>query len=371
LVTAARHESLSFRESTRQKVTSLPSSALNTATNGLGGPDVPITLPNSGYMGNIYLQAKGTLSTSAGSPAGSFNTYPYLPFSLVKKIILTNNMGGALVNVSGWGLTLLNLCRARMRQLENPNVGQWGTTNIAAIWAAPLRTTVVAASTAYPVSAVYEIPVPTDDALELGLLLAQSNNLYNQLIITPAALSDVVGTITGVGALTETVNLSTAVEYFDIPADSQSQPERRWLHNIFEDVQTNVTANSDIIYKPSPGPVYLRIVGMVEAGGVPVGYGTITKLQFRYGQSNYVYTETYDQHINRMFWKYGIVLPDGMFVYDYTLGYGQAGIVEPRDFMDTSQFTDVQIAVSVGALGSSPQVRYVKEFLALDQNFRQ
>lgn len=361
-----------FRSVTRQKVQDIPAQVIS----AFGTNPLAYTLPNTGYLSRIYIPMRGTIATATGTtPAGNFNGYPYLPYSGIRRIELKNNNNSNICSVSGWGLGLLNMIQRRNSQMQAEAIANYSATNQASTYQAPIGApgqpnTVVASATAYSVSANYELGITTDDAAMFGLQPLQNNALQTSLLITPANQADVQGNIggaTGILPLTPALTIRPSAEYFTVPPWSGSQPDLRFTHAVWEDVQPILTVGAETVYRPLAGPVYLRVIGIVENNGLPVPYGSITNVKFRHSTSETPYNETYDQHLARCKRAYGFTLPDGMFVYDFTLGYGVPGIVEPRDFVDTSQLTDVQIGVTLSStltLAGTSQIRFIREFLA-------
>lgn len=357
-----------FRSVTRQKVRDLGSQSIT----AWGANPLSYRLPNTGYLSRIFVPMRGTISTGAGTPAGSFNGYPYQPYGSVNNFTVANNNNNSIVSVSGWGLALLNLFQERSRQAEGESIAPWNTTNRAQTFAAPIgapggATGTVAASTAYNVNAGWKIGISTDDVAMFGLQPLQNNALQSSLIITPAGASAAQGNITGVIPTTPALAIRPSAEFFQAPPWSGSQPDLRFTHGIFEDYQAIQAVGQETVYRPLPGPVYLRIVVVVENNGAPVPYGSITQVAFRHSQSENPYLETYDQHLERTRCLYGFTLPDGVIVYDFASGYGIPGIVEPRDFVDTAQLTDVQIGITLASsltLAGTSQLRVIREFLS-------
>lgn len=356
-----------FRSVTRQKIQDIPGVTFNQWATPFS-----INLPNTGYLSRVYIPMRGTVSTGTGTPGGSFNGYPYLPYGMIQWIELRNNNNSGIIHVSGWGLALLNAMQERLRQPQTEAIAPYNSTNVASTFQAPIGspgggTGTVAASTAYNVSANWYLGIATDDAAMFGLQPLQNNALITQLWITPAPQSAVQGNITGVVPLTPNLTVRPSAEFFQVPPYSGSQPDQRFTHAIWEDTQQIQTVGSEFVYKPIPGPVYLRIILVVENNGLPVSYGNIQQVVFRHSMDNTPYRETYDQHLTRMKRAYGFTLPDGVIVYDFSLGYGIPGIVEPRDFVDTSQLTDVAIGITLNpslVLAGTAQVRVIREFLA-------
>src|SRR5690349_4024176 len=66
-------------------------------------------LPQTGYGAGIWLLLTGTTNTAGASSTTAANTvFPPPPFNYITRIVLRNNQGVDLFNISGWGLYLYN-----------------------------------------------------------------------------------------------------------------------------------------------------------------------------------------------------------------------------------------------------------------------
>src|SRR5579863_455830 len=154
-----------------------------------------IVMPNAGYLSDIFLDVNGTITTGAGTPAGSWNTYPFLPFSLIQRVRLYTTSGVTIVQCSGMGLFLREMRAKRNQYPDLLLYNLHNSTNRALVLTS--QTGTPAQSTAYTFNGMLHIPLSTDERLMLGLLTCQSNDIQVTLEITFCAGAD-ISNITGV-----------------------------------------------------------------------------------------------------------------------------------------------------------------------------
>ena len=350
---AAQQVPSRFRELTRQQLSYIPQQQMNvfgnTYTFGLG---------NTGYVANIYLMLSGTVTIPA-TPTGNWQTYPPLPYSLIRRLRIYTSENVELLNLSGWGLMFFLL---RQKRLSTPPVDPIPYLNAAGRAALLTVPSGALVAGAIPISGWFKVPIMTDDATMLGLLLIQTLDIRCYLEITMASASDLVTT----GATLPSacaINVTPTVEFFSIPPGA-NQPNLAWVHTITEEIFP-LTTTGDIIYRPPIGNVYMSLSGIIENSGAQLPPANINQVSLAYAQSVRPYYEPYLNHLARNKWNYGLTMPDGAFSFDFSLGSGDPGSDEPRDFLNSSQQTDLQILIN--ATGFTPvngQIRVIREQLA-------
>lgn len=345
-----------FRRMTRQQTFNQPA-----LVGSQFGQLLSMQLPQTGYLGGITVNMQATITTGAGTPAGSWANYPPLPYNLVKKFRIYTSEGVELFNISGWGMMLY---QSRQRWQHVPSVDQiayLNTNNRAALYTT--QTGTPSASTQYSFNCYWNIPIMTDDSMMLGLMLLQSPDIRLNLEITLANQAD-TGNISGV-TLTPSFNFKVGIESYTVPDDTGSQPNRRFVKLVQEDLFP-YTTNGDQIYRPLTGNLYTSIMGLVENNGAQVPSSNIGVVALRFAQSVYVYNEDILTNIARFREHWGYTPPDGLFAFDMQQGAGIPRIYDPRDWLNTSQQTDTAVIVNLSGLTPvNAQIRYIKEQLAL------
>jgi hypothetical protein len=349
-----------FRTNTRQQL-----AELQTAQFTQFGQTQEIQIQSMGLLANLFVSLTGSITTGAGTPAGSFPSYPESPYNLIKNITVKTSQGVQILNLSGIGLARFLRMKSRANQLTiNPSNDFSSSNNFSANYAA-ISAAAATASTVYPAKWFGKLPIETDDWLQWGMLLLQNDNVRLYVDVTLGSQADICGNVSGV-SLTPNFTLSVASEFFSVPnSNGTMAPNLSFVHTLLEDVLpfSNV---GDVIYSPVRGQIYTAILGQVENAGAPVSQANINNVRLIYAQNVNPYFESYPHHVIRNFYDKGIWLPDGMFFYDFANGYGVPEIYEPRDFMNTSQQTDFRVITNItGISPSSAQIRFVKEQLGV------
>lgn len=345
-----------FRRMTRQQTFNQP-----TLTASTFGQLVNFQLPQTGYLSAITLTMQATLTTGAGTPAGTFATYPALPYALIRKIRIYTSEGVELFNISGFGLQLYQMFQRYQHSQSVDQVSYLNANGRALLYTTQSGTP--AQSTVNQFNAYWHIPISTDDSMMLGLMLLQSPDIRLNVDITTCNQSD-TGNITGV-SVTPSFTFQVGVESYTVPDDSQSQPNRRFVKLVQEDLFP-FTTNGDQIYRPLTGNLYTSIAGIVENNGAQVSPANINTVALRFAQSVNVYNEAMQTNIARTKEHWGYTPPDGMFRFDMQLGSGYPHLYDPRDFFNSSQQTDVAVITNISGLTPvGAQIRFIKEQLAM------
>ena len=321
-----------------------------------------LQLPQTGYLGRIWLYFTGTITTGAGTPAGSWASYPPMPYNLIKKIRVYTSEGVEIVNISGWGLYLLN-----MRKESTPNMAGNVFAYLNSNTATALYQTVTpgatpAASTAYTLSGCLEVPIVTDDVMMYGLINTQTNDVRVYMDITWCNQSD-TGSVSGV-TLTPAFTVYPQIEFYLVPGDSAAQPVLSYVHSLYEEYFPFTTVG-DIIYRPTPGNIYMSLSGIVENNGAQVAPTNINTVKVVYAQGVSPFYEQYLNNIQRLKRTIGITPPDGYFSYSFDYGNSDPTQADPRDWLNTAAQTDLQFVINVtGITPASAQLRCIREQLS-------
>lgn len=191
-----------------------------------GAPVPTIQIPQVGLISKVYLKLEGTITHATG--AGVINPLGYA--SLISRIRLSANLGSAqIVDASGAGVELANYWYA-------PTSGR-------------VQNTYANGAGANAVSYGLMVPVNANDRslLQLGLINLQAEQLRLTLDITPAAtLAEFVQGGTP-GALTSSLTLYVAYEYWDVPNPARYELPPASICRILEEQQL-ITATGDQTY---------------------------------------------------------------------------------------------------------------------------
>jgi hypothetical protein len=157
--------------------------------------------------------------------------------------------------------------------------------------------------------------------------------------------------------------VTPTVEFFTIPASSADQPNQRFVHSITEQILP-VLNTGDFFATLPLGNIYCKVLGIMEAPNAQVTPNTINTVSILYAQSVRPYYEQYSNHILRNKWWYGFCPPDGHVWFDFTMGDGQPVNDDPRDFLNSSQQTDLKLNPNLASIVGSQQLRLVLDQLA-------
>lgn len=323
-----------------------------------------IELEPVGFLHKLWLRLSGTITTGAGTASGAWATYPELPWSLLSKIRLFVTPNVDLINCSGQTLAKLLRLSRRNTILSGDWAAQGNAGNIADNFTT--NTGNAAANTAYTFNACFELPVSTDDSLLWGLVPLQNDLVKANLELTLCSEAT-VGAITGV-TLTPSFTAEVIQEHFVLPQNANVEPPNLSVaHKIIETLQS-IPNVGDNRYKPLIGPTYMRHFLQLENDGAALGAGAgntaIGNTYYRFAGTVYLVNETYTSHVQRAKSYLGETLPDGSIYYDQSDGLGIEGIVDTRDFINTSQQTNVEIGMNINPITlTSAQIRAVDEYL--------
>src|SRR5574341_1784863 len=347
-----------FRDATREQKTPIAPQSITAF-----GDRVTFQLPVTGFLSGIMLQFSGTLTTGAGTPAGSWNQYPMKPGGIFKEIKLYTSENVNLLRLHGQELMYLNLLNFRCGSPNDDFYDVNNSNNRAGVFLFPSGTP--DAATAYNVAGWLYIPVATDDLMMLGLQLAQNLEIRTYLDVTLESAAAIHG-VTGV-TVTPSVTIRPSVRFFAVPPAGNQFPDLRFTQIIDNEKYPVTIATGDSQYRPVPGNVYLGLYGIPENSSTLVlvnGVTYMSQLQYKYAQNVIPYSETYLQHLAWNKYYHGITLPDGCFAYDWTKGFGIPGIVDTRDWINTAQQTDVEHVITwAGVSTTNLAVNYIRRQL--------
>lgn len=211
---------LPFAMGTRRRVQTVGSYTITP-----GNPVQSIVLPQVGYLSRIFLMVDGTITQAAQpavlSPLGHAALFP--------RVRVNANLGSAsIVDASAYGIELTNRWYA-------PNCGpvknSYATTNVGA--------------NRFKYSLVVPINANDRTLLQMGLINLQAEQTRVTLDVTTAALSAFI--LSGGGALSSSLTLTVAYEYWDVPNPMRYQQPPATLCRTLEE-QVPITTTGEQIY---------------------------------------------------------------------------------------------------------------------------
>jgi hypothetical protein len=352
-----------FRQNTRQNIINVGTVTVNQ----FGAPAASLQLPRSGWLSRLWIRATGTITTNSNSASGTFAQYPVSPYNILNNVRLYSNTQTDIINMSGPALGLVNNIQRGMNkgQQSQTIMAYANTGNVASLYS-PIGTAAALASHAYSVNCTFELPVVTDDAMMLGMIFLQSDQITANIQITGPVQTDILGTVPLANIASISIAYQVIGEFFDIPNDPSVQPNASYVHITREQFQpVNYTGENDIYMLT--GNTYLKIMGQGENNSVAMLNTDITSLGIRYAQTVNPYTEPYANHVSRNAFYLGGILPDGAFCHDFTRGLGLTGVYEQRDFVNSSELSDFELIMNINpltTLTSNARFRIITEQLA-------
>lgn len=341
-----------FRELTRQQIYPINPLILNTFGNSYS-----VTLEKTGYLARLWDYVTGTV-TIPTTPSGSWASYPPLPWAAIRRAQVYTTQGQYIVDCTGWGLALWELTNHRLSDFQADPIAYLNANTRSLMLTYPSGTLAAGnAAFQFPL----KIPVMSDDATMLGLLPLQIDNVGVQHIVTAPLPSDLVAS----GATAPTaINLSVqpTIEYFSVPASPADQPNQSWVHQVVETI-VPIANSGDVTVNLDPGPVYTKLVGILENNGAQMSPSQINYIKLVYASNIAPYYEPYANHLIRHKHFYGQYLPDGAFALDLTLGSGLPDIDDPRDYFDSSRMSAFKLVVNVSGSLTNAQLRLIQERL--------
>jgi hypothetical protein len=240
--------------------------------NGLGS-NSSIRLQNVGVVAMIRLFFVGTMTTGA---TGVVTTLPGFPYSLAKRVAFNANGQTSLIQCNG-----TTLRARRQRIFRNPAESIESSPAVGAL----------AASTAFPVQFMIDIPISHDMYSGTGWVLAQNPATYLSLDIAWAAATDVFTFAGGAVAPTFTGSVSAMLTTFAVGQQQQGQngpvtivPDLTVFHGLLDN--DFGIAGAGIVQAPlirTAGQLVNYAFNLNNGGASEISPTALTEIQFRYG----------------------------------------------------------------------------------------
>ncbi|MFA6198694.1 MAG: hypothetical protein WC734_06135 [Patescibacteria group bacterium] len=310
-----------FNQRTRQKF-----STLSALAKPLGGGQVQMALPKSGFLGRIWLSIRATIG---GAPVAPLN--PLGVSSIINRVRVTLNTGIDVFNVSGPGYAWLldEMLDAEFARGTPQNQGR----------------SLVAAGT-YNLDMVIPLMMNLRDAV--GLLLLQNEQLTATLTVDFAADATVAA-----GAVI-TATVTPIVENFTVPLAKEDFPSTDLLHTVLEE-SSAVAAAGELTYNIPRGNVYLQIAQGLGMG--VAGADNFDRVRIRVNQSDYI-TDVPPAFLDMQHGLYrGRARPAGCIYTDLMGSSGLGMYGTGRDLFNSALVTDFAMTFNALAAGTLYTVR--------------
>jgi hypothetical protein len=335
-----------------------------------------LELPNVGYHYRIFNQFDLT-GTSIAAPTGRWlsgqfggNTARFpAPMQVNRGLRYTLNVSSPIYASDGYGNYVIQLLNNRgldpFAQVAFGGIGR--NRKERAVFCILNQTTgalvlpdsAIASATAYALRGVYMISLTLGESAAAGLIPVQDIRITPQVFMDFGDLTDLVSVpadFTGAGGSGQfTGNMNIIVDFFTVPSD-QIRPDTAFVLQTRNDIQS-VSGTGDQIYRPQIGGVILKTIFTIWNNGRAVDVGATTvpgggtagvadNLRLRIQQG--VVLENIIPQIHIMDEKrwYSKLLPDEVYVWDHTTGFGDPTLPSLRDRIASNQLTRLEYIVA-------------------------
>ncbi len=332
-----------FRFNTRQRVKKVGTIAF---TNGDG---TPLTLPSIGLLSRLWVVLELDATFSSTGVYGNYGAW-----AAIKRLKLQlNNAAQDLVDVSGFGLFLLNNLQRKVNKFDE-------TAGLdSALYAAPTSTG--------NINIALEVPVNQSNGMnfEAGMINLQAPEVQVTLNLTfAAANSDIASNIS---ALSGTAHVY--YEYYEVPDPSAVMIPPVILHKVVEQ-QSSFSSTGEVIYTVPRAGKISRLIQILNVNGVRSDAYDSVKLKLQQSDTVYDREKRLVKFQHRE--NYGVAAQTGVIVTDMSQAYGICEETDARDFFDSERTTTMESIVTVTSgttLGSNNNtLTTIREFVQLPSN---
>lgn len=352
-----------FNRATRQSILQLPVQLYP----GTSGQITRLDLPQTGFAGFLYMKLVGTTTTAAASTATA-QTYPgAAPVNFLRRVRVYNNQGVELINLSGFGLYLVNaMLRTGLDQAVNHADFSYGAGNdpYNRYFDPPIT---LGASSSDTWRASWCIPIAWGFSLQAGLQLLQDPAIRYTLELTWGDATDLYSATTGTVTLSA-VSVTPTIELYHVPAQAIDLPKLSYTQTILEDIQALQAGTGDNTYKFITGNMALRVIQEYSnttdgtaATRAPIAPAAITVRKLRYSQTQIPYDQDADTQLFLQRLRYGRDLPAAVYVDELSSPMGLQELVGTRDIINTARLTDMDIVTTLSGLTlNAAQLRTIR-----------
>lgn len=324
------------------------------------GSTVSFEIPKARLLSKIKLLISATVNVTHASET-AFVPVANAPFPLVKKIEVNLNNGFSPYVVSGVQAYIMNLLGANGSAVS-PVVDTATVTN-------PSRAKNVLGKTASSggtnnrLQMIIDLPIALNDRDPAGLIMLQAPDvLVNVNVTMGSVLTDLFSVTTGMTVAVTNATIQPIIETFSIPAPMEARPDLSILKLVQGRTETISAAGSKVIALPT-GNMYRKLAIWVKdssGGEADADLSTDFKLKLNTADQPYSIPHRVLADINAQ--DYGVILPAGVFVFDFSKNNGLPNFGTPRDYIDTAQLTQFELEFTAAAAGS---VEYIYETLSV------
>lgn len=329
------NKSMSFNEATRQNFTELP------AQSYVAGGRLYFPLPKAGLLSRLFVKLVGTMTVTLGTGTATVSEKPY---NLIKRIRLIANSGTAIYDVSGYGTYLINNL---LRSNQSPDKSVYDRGYLSEVYNCPV------ADGANAWKMALELPIAMNVRDPIGLIMLQndSTNLTLEIEFNSeyGLLNNDIYSIVVTGNTTASFSgkVGVMMEYFNVPKDKNDYPPLNMIHQWLEN-RDALPGTGAFVKQLQRGNIYQRIIHAIQLGNL-LDTIDVDKFRILYNQSEVPYTVDKLSQLFLQRSRYGMDLPKGCFVHDFTYSTGEVGLGNARDYINSANVTELQSEVTINS----------------------
>jgi len=327
---------MSFIDATRQNFTELPAQPY--VANGR----LYFTLPKAGLLSRLFVKLKGVMTVTLGG--GTAVVSEKTMFNLIKRIRLIANSGTAIFDVSGYGTYLIN-------QLLNsncsPDKSVFDRTYLTEVYNCPVS----AGANNWIGGLIIPIAMNVRDPIGMIMLQNDSTNLTLEIEFNPEyglLNNDIYAVVvTGAAVTSFAGTVSVNMEYFNVPKNAADFPPLNIVHQWLEN-RDALSSTGAFVKSLQRGNIYQRIIHNLTLANL-LDTTDVDKFRILYNQSEVPYTTDKLTQLILQRSRYGMDLPKGCYVHDFTYSTGEVGLGNSRDYINSANVTELQSEVTINS----------------------
>lgn len=296
--------------------------------------NMTFTFPKARLLSKIYLDVKAKIKLTSASST-TVTPDKLTPYKVLKSVRVSLNNGFEPFVISGEKLALLNMVQIHP-EMVMPSTG--GTNcKVPASWQA------TSSGKVHDVSFCLEVPLTLNESSNTGLILLQNAETMVQCSIDTATPADIL-VQSGVTVALEEVSVQPTLVTFTIPSIEQAFPDLSCLKLVNTKTETFVGGGENIV-KLNVGTIYRKLLLYItDSNGVPLTPDDITSnimMIFNQADMPYNLSPQMLRYINAS--HYGMELPEGLFIFDFSTQGQLANVGGSRDLIDTERLQEFWI----------------------------
>lgn len=344
-----------FNQLTRQHIQALPAKAWTE------GGTVSFEIPKARLLSKIKLLVKATVNAKHAS-ATPFGLAANAPFSLIQKIEVNLNNGFSPYVLSGVDAYFMNLLGVNGHMV--PVVSNGTAATITASRAKnKIGLEASANGTDNVMQMVIDLPLTLNDRDPAGLILLQANDVLVNVNVTMGTFTtDVMAAAAGYTIVLSNCTITPIIETYSIPSIQDAMPDLSLIKLVHSRTETISAAGQQTISLPT-GNMYRKLLVYVsDASGGEADSDLSTNFDILFNTADRPYSVPHWVLSEMNQQDYGQILPNGLFVFDFSRNAGIPNYGSARDYIDTAQLTEMQLQFNAAAAGS---VKYIYETISV------